>query len=181
MNKDDLSKSEKRKLELIQKKQRNKKFMMIATFIFIAIIAVILVSSMGLFNNADEENNTFSESNSISNTEISIPISSIESQASYYSYDSNGVEVKYFAVLDDGGIIHVATDACNLCYDAKQGYQQEGEEMKCRNCGLTFPIVDIGDKNTGGGCWPSYIPIQIEGDEVIIQKSDLDSKRFMFE
>jgi hypothetical protein len=53
--------------------------------------------------------------------------------------------------------------------------------MECRNCGLTFPIEDIGDKNTGGGCWPSFIPITINEDSVIIEKSDLEIKRYMFE
>jgi uncharacterized membrane protein len=54
-------------------------------------------------------------------------------------------------------------------------------EMQCKNCGLTFPINDIGEKNTGGGCWPSFIPININNNSILINKSDLEDKKFMIE
>ena len=52
--------------------------------------------------------------------------------------------------------------------------------MRCINCGLTFPIEEIGKNNTEGGCWPSYLPIKIDGDNIVIEKSDLENKRYMF-
>ena len=45
----------------------------------------------------------------------------------------------------------------------------------------TFSIDGLGTKNKGFGCWPSYLPHKIEGDNVIINKNDIISgkRRFM--
>jgi len=53
--------------------------------------------------------------------------------------------------------------------------------MKCVNCGLTFPINEIGESNTDRGCWPSYLPFSIKEDTIIINTYDLESKKYMFE
>ena len=155
---------------------------MIVTILFAGVIIVGVIISMGNNNNDVEANrDTPSQSTTVTESMVNIPLSSISSKATFYSYDSNGVDISYFAVKGSNGDIHVAIDACDVCYNEKKGYEQSDEVMVCRNCGLTFPIEDIGDKNTVGGCWPSFIPITIEGDSVIIEKSDLDNKRYMFE
>ena len=116
----------------------------------------------------------------VSQTEVSIPISEIGSSAKFYSYDSNGVEIRYFAVIGSDGDIHVALDACDVCYNAKKGYTQIDDVMHCINCGKEFSINSIGTDNTAGGCWPSYLPMNIEGDNVLIDISDIEDKRYMF-
>ena len=97
-----------------------------------------------------------------------------------YVYDADGVEVKYFAVLDEKGNTKTAFDACDVCGGHK-GYDQEGDQVVCNNCGLKFSIADLGTENkAGGGCWPSHLE-HIEEDEYIyIKKSDLESARFRF-
>jgi len=52
--------------------------------------------------------------------------------------------------------------------------------MHCINCGKEFSINSIGTDNTAGGCWPSYLPIKIENENIIINKSDLEDKQYMF-
>ena len=113
-------------------------------------------------------------------TEVRIPLSDIGTTATFYSYDSDGVTVRYFVVKDTQGTIHVAFDACDVCYEAKKGYKQNGEVMQCLNCGQTFAITDIGIENTGGGCWPSFLPMNIDGNDVIIKIVDLEAKSYMF-
>jgi len=113
-------------------------------------------------------------------TEISIPVSDVTTSAKFYSYVSSGVTVRYFLVKGSDGQIHIAADACDVCYAQKKGYQQVGEEMKCNNCGQKFAVNSIGTSNTAGGCWPSYIPLRIDGGNIIIKNTDLDTKRFMF-
>ena len=78
------------------------------------------------------------------------------------------------------GNIHVALDACDVCYGAKKGYRQVDDVMHCINCGRTFPINQIGTSNTAGGCWPSFIPTTNDGDDIVIDISDLEEKAYMF-
>jgi uncharacterized membrane protein len=176
-----MSKAEKRKMEKLKSKKRNQKMMIMAAVLLVIIVAAVYVVSMGNTDDDKIEFNSDSDVYEQSETKIKIPVSSITTKASFYKYDSDGVDISYFAVKGDDGEVHVAVDACDVCFHAKEGYEQVGDEMRCRNCGLTFPIIDIGEKNTGGGCWPSFIPMKINEDSVIIEKSDLDSKRFMFE
>ena len=75
----------------------------------------------------------------------------------------------------------MALDACDLCYSAKKGYDHIDDIMRCINCGRQFPISNIGIENTAGGCWPSFIPIDIDDEQVKIKVSDLEAKRFMCE
>ena len=111
---------------------------------------------------------------------VKIPTSEVTTAAKWYAYDSNNAIIRYFLAKGTDGKIHLGTDACDVCYKNKKGYRQDGAVMTCNNCGQTFAINSLGTQNTSGGCWPSYIPMKIEGDFVVIQKSDLDAKRFMF-
>ena len=53
--------------------------------------------------------------------------------------------------------------------------------MVCNNCGNYYPISGLGTANlAGGGCWPGYLPSKVEGDYIVIQKSDLNAKKYMF-
>jgi len=130
-------------------------------------------------NNSNSKNNNNSPPQQ-NETEIRIPLSGIDTTATFYSYDSSGVTVRYFTVKDAQGTVHVAFDACDVCYEAKKGYKQVGTEMQCLNCGKQFAITSIGTENTAGGCWPSYLTMKLEGNNVVIQKADLEAKTFMF-
>jgi len=110
---------------------------------------------------------------------VEIPISELSETAKFYSLNSNGKEVRYFVVKGSDGKIRTAFDACDVCGGAK-GYRQEGNDMICNNCGRSFDIDSIGTKNIGGGCWPSYLTNKIEGDNVLISKSELAKGAFRF-
>lgn len=176
------TKSEQRKKELMRRKTRNKNILIGSALLLVIIIAAFYAVS--LMNTAENKPGNFSpvsDANEISETQISIPISSISSEASFYNYEHDGTDIHYFAVEGDDDQVHVAIDACDVCYHAKKGYRQTQGDMQCINCGLTFPIDDIGEKNTGGGCWPSFIPITITEEYVLIEKTDLEQKTYMFE
>jgi uncharacterized membrane protein len=112
---------------------------------------------------------------------LKVPTSEVTINAKWYPYDSAGVEIRFFCVRSSDDEIHVAFDACDVCYEEKKGYRQDATKMKCNACGLGFPIKAIGTENLKGGCWPSYLAMKIENDNVIILISDLEEKRFMFE
>lgn len=112
--------------------------------------------------------------------QVVIPVSDVSTNAKFYTYDSGGTTVRFFAAKGGDGQIHVATDACDVCYSNHKGYHQSGASMQCNNCGKVFGIDNIGTKNTSGGCWPSYLPGKVDGGNVVVNKSDLDGKAYMF-
>lgn len=116
-----------------------------------------------------------------SDTEIFIPLSDLSTTATFYEYDVDGVTVRFFAVLDDARSVRLAADACDACYYAKKGYRQNGDDMLCINCGLKFSISGLGIENkAGGGCWPSFIPMTVQEENVVIKISDLKEKTYLF-
>jgi len=175
-----LKKSERRKFLLEEKKRRSKQRAIISFIIVIAIISIgiFMITIGGNQNSID--NRTINESTVKSKDELIIPLSDIGDEVSFYSYDSDGVNIKYFAVRDSEGDVRVALDACDLCYNEKKGYRQINDVMQCINCGNQYPIDGLGTENTYGGCWPSYLPIDLDDDNIIIKISDLESKRYMF-
>jgi uncharacterized membrane protein len=153
----------------------------------IVILGIILFSTMiyltGCTSTTENENKNTNINNpppQQNETEIRIPLSEISTTTSFYSYDSDGITIRYFAVKDSQGAVHVAFDACDVCYEAKKGYKQEGAQMQCLNCGQQFAITSIGTENQAGGCWPSFLNMNINGNDVVIKTADLEAKRYMF-
>jgi uncharacterized membrane protein len=154
--------------------------------VFIGVITIVAIVYLGgCTGTTQNKNNSNLNTNSNSApqqnaTEVRIPISDISTTAKFYSYDSGGVTIRYFAVKDKQGNAHVAFDSCDVCYEAKKGYKQDGDVMQCLNCGTTFSITSIGAENTAGGCWPSYLAMNIDGNDVVIKIVDLEAKSYMF-
>jgi len=182
-NRRELRKAESRKMEQIQRKKRTQKMIVIAAFSIIVVLSLVIVASIPVNTDPNDQikNADIAEpSDVISQTEVSIPLSEIGPNAKFYSYDSNGIEIRYFTVFGSDGDVHVAFDACDVCYGAKKGYRQDGDVMQCINCDKVFSISSIGTDNTAVGCWPSFLPTNIEGENVLIEISDLEAKRYMF-
>jgi uncharacterized membrane protein len=180
MNKEKMSKAHKRKLQQKQKKEKTRKIILMSVFL-LTIISIITYFALTMGSNDDiVENNPVSTDVIETESQILIPLSNIDYDAKFFSYMSDGVDIKYLIVVGGDGNYHTAFDACDVCYDAKKGYTQDNDVVRCINCGLTFAINDLGEKNTGGGCWPSYLPFQLENENLVIEKSDLEDKKFMF-
>jgi len=155
--------------------------------LFVACAAILLVGSYYLFSNFIIGSNTHSyePTNSLSSQtgedSIRIPIDNITEDADFYSFDSDGTAIRFFAVRGSDSEVHVAFDACDSCHPEKKGYRQASNSMKCNNCGREFAINSIGTENKEGGCWPSYLPIAENQDAVMVEMSDLEEKRYMFD
>lgn len=111
---------------------------------------------------------------------VAIRLSDIGGTVEHYTYDADGVAVRYFAVEGSDGVVRTAFDACEVCYGAGKGYSQDGTDVVCNNCGLRFRIDDLGTENQGRGCWPAYLPHGVNGDEIVIKKSDLEAGAYLF-
>jgi uncharacterized membrane protein len=94
-----------------------------------------------------------------------------DGQARWYTYPADGVDIQFFVLKSNDGVIRAAFNACDVCFLAKKGYRQEGDEMVCNNCGQRFPSALVNEVR--GGCNPSPLERTIEGDEVVIQVDDI--------
>ena len=167
-------------VEQIRMKKRRTVFFIAFNILFISAIALALYVTF--FENTD---NSYSPSEGLQYQEgadqIKIPAANITDEVSFYHIDSDGVDIRFFAVRGSDDHEHVAFDACDSCHPEKKGYRQAGNNMKCNNCQREFAINAIGTENTEGGCWPSYLPMEQDGGYIVIEKADLEEKRYMFE
>ena len=116
----------------------------------------------------------------VETSEIKIPLSDVGAQAKFYDFSIENKPVRFFAVEGNDGIIRTAFDACDVC-GGRKGYRQEGNDMVCNNCGRHFAIDSLGTKNlAGGGCWPTYLPHETNGEYIIIDENDLSNMRGVF-
>jgi len=111
---------------------------------------------------------------------VIVPLSEISTTMKKYSYDVNGTTVRFFVVLGSDGKVRAAFDACQVCYKAKKGYSQVNNNVRCNNCGRQFSIDELGTENKGAGCWPSYLPNEVNGSDVRVNVSDLQAGAFLF-
>jgi uncharacterized membrane protein len=103
---------------------------------------------------------------------LRFPVSTFDDgQARFYTYDADGVTIEYFVLKSSDGVVRAAFNACDVCYGARLGYRQEGDEMVCNNCGQRFPSVLINEVR--GGCNPAPLERAVEGDELVIRVADV--------
>jgi len=111
-------------------------------------------------------------------TTIAIPLASLGGTPAWYEYNLSGARVRFIAALDGTGAVHTAFDECPMCYESHQGFRWEGNMLVENCCDMPFSVNAIAPGLTG--CHPEYLPSHVEGDKVIVLKSDLLAKAFMF-
>jgi uncharacterized membrane protein len=101
-----------------------------------------------------------------------------DGKARYYTYSApGGITIKYFIIKSSDGVIRAAFDACDVCWPSGKGYQQEGDNLVCRNCGKKFASKLVGEVK--GGCNPAPLKRTIRGNQLIIQAKDiLDGRNY---
>ena len=108
------------------------------------------------------------------NGEVSLPVSELGGKARFYEYKTeSGKTVRFFAMKSPDGVYRAALDACDVCFHAKKGYSQEGEDMVCNNCGMHFPSAQINEVK--GGCNPMGLERKVAGDKLNLSASELEA------
>ncbi len=106
------------------------------------------------------------------NGQVRLPLSTFDDyEAHYYTYMHEGNSIEFFVLKSQDGTVRAAYNACDVCFAAKKGYTQDGDEMICNNCGRRFPADQINVLQ--GGCNPSPLTRTVEGDTLIIQEADI--------
>ena len=133
------------------------------------IIGVLLIGAAGVF--------AFSlgkyEKITANNGTVSIPASRLSGgKARFYRFEDGGKSIAFFVVRAPDGSYRTAFDACDVCYREKKGYDQQGNQMLCKNCNRKFAIDRIAP-SSGEGCNPSFLPHQVSGGVITIKATDL--------
>jgi uncharacterized membrane protein len=104
---------------------------------------------------------------------VSLPLSELTGKAAFYEYKTaSGKEVRFFAMRSSDGVYRAALDSCDVCFAAKQGYHQEGDDMVCNKCGNHFHSSQINEVR--GGCNPVGLERKVTGDRLVIKSSELE-------
>lgn len=112
--------------------------------------------------------------------DVQIPLSEVsDGKARFYNYRlASNQEISFFVVKSSDGVIRAAFNACDVCYEKRLGYHQQGDDMVCRNCGKHFPSGSVNEVQ--GGCNPAPLKRVVEGDHLVIRASDLQQGGFYF-
>lgn len=107
------------------------------------------------------------------NGSVTIPVSKVsDGKAHFFKVVDGAKEISFFIVKGSDGALHTAFDACDACYREKKGYEQLGDKMVCKNCGMKFASARIGAASSGG-CNPSPLSAKIDAVNVSISVSDI--------
>lgn len=106
------------------------------------------------------------------NGEVRLPASTFsDGKARFYTYQNGSQIIEFFVLKSNDGIIRAAFNACDVCYPARKGYRQEGDEMVCNNCGRRFASTRINEVK--GGCNPAPLERAVVGDELVIKVENI--------
>ncbi len=159
------------------------------TFVLIAVLLVLGGAGIFLVISASKDNpmatavatNTAANNSSGATDarDIRISLSDLSGTARFFDYKlSDNKPIRFFVIKSSDGVYRAALDACDTCYHAKKGYHQEGDDMICNNCGLHFHSSQINDVH--GGCNPVGLPRTIDGNQLVIKASELESRGAYF-
>jgi uncharacterized membrane protein len=105
---------------------------------------------------------------------VSVPLSELTGKARFYDYKTaSGKTVRFFAMKSSDGVYRAALDACDVCFAAKKGYRQEGDDMVCNNCGNHFHSAQVNEVK--GGCNPVGLERKVEGDRLNVSAKELEA------
>ena len=96
-----------------------------------------------------------------------------DGQAKFYEHPAaDGRTIRFFALRGRDGVYRAALDACEICYHAKKGYYQRGDQMVCRQCGNSYAPALIDE--SPGGCHPMALPRSVEGGHLVVAAADIE-------
>lgn len=106
--------------------------------------------------------------------DVSVPLSELSDKARFYEYKTaSGKTVRFFVMKSSDGVYRAALDACDVCFAAKKGYRQQGDDMVCNNCGNHFHSAQINEAK--GGCNPVGLERKVEGDRLTVSAKELEA------
>jgi Membrane iron-sulfur containing protein FtrD-like len=182
-NEDRASRSrEEKRAQFSQPGRRNKSTpILVGAFVALAGFAVYLVASSSGDRPASSTVTATAPSGIAErSTAVRVPLSDLEDgQAKFFDYTLAGNKsVRFFVLKSSDGVYRAAMDACDVCFHARKGYRQEGDDMVCNNCGQHFHSALVNEVH--GGCNPVALPRSVDGDSLVIQTAELEKRSGYF-
>jgi high-affinity iron transporter len=151
---------------LLEAQNRRQRTWMIAGAV--ASLAVILVLTADFIyakaNSAPPQARVVEATNNL----VRIPVSEVQDgNLHLFILKDNAHSIRFMVIKKPNGY-GTALDACLIC--GAEGYRQEGQNVICRHCASAIYIPSIGQK---GGCNPIGFKSQVDGNDVIIDVSEL--------
>jgi uncharacterized membrane protein len=167
---------ESKRAQFTQSEQKKKPAAMILVILF-----VVALSVAGYFVVKGLSDNQTTDKVTKTAEAIQISIADLDGgKAQFLTHQlANNTQVRFFAVKSADGKYRAAMDACDTCFHAKKGYRQEGEVMVCNNCGMKFQNNMINEVK--GGCNPVGVACTVEGNQLVIKTSELESRSSYFQ
>lgn len=111
---------------------------------------------------------------------VKIPLTELDGgKAKFFEYKTaDNRSIRFFAMKSADGVYRAALDACDVCYQAKKGYVQDGDDMICRKCGRHFHSAKINE--VSGGCNPVGLTRTVAGGQLVIPASELKAGKSYF-
>ncbi|MBU1130810.1 DUF2318 domain-containing protein [Patescibacteria group bacterium] len=94
--------------------------------------------------------------------------------ARFYNTELQGKTIYFFVIKDKDGIYRAAANACQVCFNSRTGFRQEGDYMVCNSCQNKYPLEKIATEK--GGCNPAPINpnLEVKNGQIIINQQDLE-------
>lgn len=153
-----------------------------------AVFVILLVGGIRMFSGDNDRSASISLSGAgepafqevARGESISIALADVaDGKAKFYSYKAaDGRDVKFFVIKSSDGVYRAALDTCDVCYRAKKGYVQQGDQMVCRKCGQSFPSALVNE--VSGGCNPVPLERTVEDGKLVIAASTLEGGKAYF-
>lgn len=103
---------------------------------------------------------------------VTLPVADVsDGKAHFYTFKTNGKDVQFFVLKSKDGNIRTALNACDVCFREKKGYTQDGDTMRCNNCGMRFHSNKVMEIK--GGCNPSPLARSLDAKNVTISEASL--------
>lgn len=159
---------EKRKYEAEILKVKRWKYIVISVAVIINLILgadLVVAMTKPVYDPKPEPVNAVSGQIMVPATELK------ENVLKKYSYEVNGVKIRFILIKRTDGSIGSGLDACQIC--GPKGYLQnenDKDNIICKNCNAPISIPTIG---MPGGCNPVSLDGKVVGDKVNIKVSDL--------
>lgn len=111
---------------------------------------------------------------------VKIPLAELDGgKAKFFDYKTtDNKNIRFFAMKSSDGVYRAAFDACDVCYPARKGYAQDGDEMVCHKCGRRFPSTKINVIT--GGCNPAALTRTVADGHLVISAGDLEAGKSYF-
>ncbi len=163
------------------------------------LITLSIVFFLG-FDNVFSKNNATIEAAHLVTLDrgpVRIPINEVDDGALHrYTLKQDSIDIRFLVMRIGLGSYATMFDACRPCYNYGKFYIS-GDNIICSQCEAVYPLSKLSNRSKRNatddaslvasssgddpGCFPMHLQSRLENGEILINASDLQSKREYFE